>query len=680
MFRDQVAPMLTRERLAMMLPTRRQVKLFLVVFLIIMMLGSAFSLAANAAGETDCVADKSCTPTSVMQPGDIIPLADMSEGGNKTLFETYGFNVWFIDSELNGTWADDLLDQIFHGIVNLLWYFVLLVVYMAIGICWWLFSSLDVPGLSDATNTLMTSASGALLAWVFPTALAIGGVVAYIQGKQANGGYVGQIAWMAAAGILAIGLAQDSGVWTNAVSQVRETGSNMILSASADAITADNSMPFAWPEVDYSVNQSEDKMLRMSGDSIWRTLVATPWCMIEFGSVEACGRYGPLMLSKGDNTKEREKVITDVVYVVEGNGDGGAGKDSATGQWTKGEDWPQRLGIVVMALLAALMFVVLILVLGFSALAGVILTALLLFAGVFFAALWMIPGKPRQWGVGWAETLVGAIMITFVALLTFGGVLALLTALYAASATAGWAVSMGLGLVLLLVAYGFRKQLADIVSARGTGAGRAFLVGAMLTRGGAKMLGGTGGRLKQNAITTARNTAKVARGTARAVRGTAHGVRVGGAAAGRYAAKAARATPAALAYTGRTLAEYSGAKDVYAAVRSRAVGAGAARSAARSANKPSPTSIRPGGLRPGPGVKPGPRTAAPRVRSTITRDRTAPPAQPQRAATPSTSGRVQSRPSAQLRNRQSSQGSQSSKPAQPPAQPPRRGRRNRGDS
>lgn len=626
----QIAVAVMRDRLVAMIPNRRQVKLFLIVFTIIWLLGSMLSLAANAAEPLDCVDDRSCEQTQVMQPGDLIPLADMSEGGNKTLFETYSFGTWFIDAELNGTWQDDLLDNIFHGIVNLLWYLVLLVVYMAIGICWWLFSSLDVPGLSDATETLMTSASGALLAWVFPTALAIGGIVAYIQGKQAQGGYVGQLAWMVAAGVLAVGLAQDSGVWTNAVSQVRETGSNMILSASSNAISADNTMPFEWPAVDYSVNGGEDKMLRMSGDSIWRTLVATPWCMIEFGSVEACQKYGPTMLAAGTDTKAREDVIFDVVYMTEGNGDEGAGKESPTGQWTKGENWPQRLGIVLLALLAALMFAILILVLGFSAIAGVLLTALLLFAGVFFAALWMVPGKLRQWGVGWGETLVGAIMITFVALLTFGGVLALLTALYAASATMGWAISMGLGLVLLLVAYGFRKQLADIVSARGTGAGRAFLVGAMLTRGGAKAIGGAAPRMKENVVSSARNTARFARGTAKAARTTAGGVRTVSVTAGRFAARAARATPAAAAYTGRTLAEYSGARDAYNAVRTRVT-----RPRGR-VDAPAPTSIRPGGLRPGP-----------RSSGTVTRDRQMP-----KASTPSTSAsRMQPRSGPQLRRR-----------------------------
>lgn len=627
-----IAMDLARARLAALIPTRRQVKLFLIVFLIIMFLGSALSLAANAAEPLPCVDDRSCEQTQVMQPGDLIPLADMSEGGNKTLFETYGFGTWFIDSELNGTWQDDLLDNIFHGIVNLLWYLVLLVVYMAIGICWWLFSSLDVPGLSDATDTLMTSASGALLAWVFPTALAVGGIVAYIQGKQAQGGYAGQIAWMVAAGVLAVGLAQDSGVWTNAVSQVRETGSNMILGASSNAITADNSMPFEWPEVDYSVNAPEDAMLRMSGDSIWRTLIATPWCMIEFGSIEACQKYGPTMLAAGTDTKAREDVIFDVVYITEGNGDEGAGKESPTGQWTKGENWPQRLGIVLLALIAALMFAILILVLGFSAIAGVLLTALLLFAGVFFAALWMVPGKLRQWGIGWAETLVGAIMITFVALLTFGGVLALLTALYAASATMGWAISMGLGLVLLLVAYGFRKQLADIVSARGTGAGRAFLVGAMLTRGGAKAIGGAVPRMKENVVSTARNTARFARGTAKAARTTAGGVRVAGSTAGRFAARAARKAPAAATYTARTLAEYSGARDAYNAVRTRVT-----RPRSR-VDAPAPTSIRPGGLRPGPRI------------ATVTRDRQMrQPSTPR--TTPTTGSRMHPRSSPQLRSR-----------------------------
>lgn len=513
------------------LPTKRQFKWFFIVFAICMFLGSAVSVAtAQAAEEPACIEAGDCEETPVMEPGDLIPLKDASEGGPTTLFESYDFGVWFIDSELNGTWIDDGLDNILQAVVMMLWWLLLIVVYATIGIAWWLFGSTNVPGLGDAVNDLMTSANSSMLTWLFPTSLALGALVVYIKERQARGSGFEQIAWLFVAGALSVGLSTDSGVFTNGVDQIRTVGSDMILTVSAGAINSNNDFPLPYGEdVDFSVNTPEDKMLRQSADSIWRTLVVTPWCLVDFGSIEGCQKYGPLMLEAGSDTEAREDVIFDTIYEAEGQANGD-GKESPTGQWVKGENNGQRIGMIALSLVLALVYCVLLLVLGFAALSAIMLTYLLLFAGVFFAALWCIPGKPRQWGVAWAETLLGAIMLTFVALLAFGGVLALLTALWASSAEQGWLVSAFLALVLLLTGFGFRAKLAEIVNARNTGAGRAALAGAFLMRGAGRMAGRMPGRMKEGALKIGR----AARGTGRAAAATGRGMAAGG----RYARRA----------------------------------------------------------------------------------------------------------------------------------------------
>lgn len=521
------------ETLRRYLPTKRHVKWFFIVFFICMFLGSALSVAtAQAAEEPACMEAGDCEETPVMEPGDLIPIKDASEGGPKTLFESYDFSVWFIDSELNGTWIDDGLDNILQAVVMMLWWLLLVIVYATIGIAWWLFGSTDVPGLGDAVNDLMTSANSAMLTWLFPTSLALGAIVVYIKERQARGSGFEQVAWLFVAGALSVGLATDSGVFTNGVDQIRTVGSDMILTVSAGAIDSNNEFPLPYgDDVDYDVNTPEDKMLRQSADSIWRTLVVTPWCLVDFGSIEGCQKYGPLMLEAGNDTEAREDVIFDTIYKAEGM-NGGGGKESPTGQWVKGENNGQRLGMIAMSLVLALVYCVLLLVLGFAALSAIMLTYLLLFAGVFFAALWCIPGKPRQWGVAWAETLLGAIMLTFVALLAFGGVLALLTALWAASAAQGWLVSAFLALVLLLTGFGFRNKLAEIVNARSTGAGRAALVGAFMMRGAGRAAARMPGRMKGGALKMGR----AARGTGRAAAATGRGMAAGG----RFARRASQ--------------------------------------------------------------------------------------------------------------------------------------------
>ncbi len=470
------------------LPSRRRVKLFLVTTLVLWALGSGGVLAANMAGaaqmhpteDAACLQDRSCQPTKTMQPGELIPIRDMSAGGNKTLFESYDLLHWRIADDQEQAIVDGL-NQAMNGVINALMFILVLVVYMSIGLAWWLFGATSVPGLSDAAADLISGASGGLLAWVFPTAVAVGAIVAYAQGRQAKGSWFGQIAWMVAAGALAFGLTTTPAIFTNGITHIRETGSDMVLNLSNQALTGDAQFPLPWNTVDYSVNTSKDAMLRKSGDAIWRDFVATPWCMTQFGSLEACAKYGPTMLAADPTNDDRHNVIKSTVYNTEGNGSPDAGKSSETGQWAKGDNWPVQLVIILIGLIAAVVFCVLLIVLGFSAHSGVILTTMLLIAGVFFAALWVIPGRPRQWGVAWAEALVGSIAITLLSLLTFSVVIVTTAAIFAASVSSGWFISLGTVILMLFTAFYFRKQLLAIVGSNGSGIGRTFLAGAALT-------------------------------------------------------------------------------------------------------------------------------------------------------------------------------------------------------
>ncbi|MCS5524845.1 hypothetical protein NY551_19080 [Curtobacterium flaccumfaciens pv. oortii] len=468
-------------------PTKRRVKLFIVTFMAVWMLGSGGALAMdmasastthNAADATSCLDSNSCKPTKTLQPGELIPIRDMSKGGNKTLFETYSFSDWQVSVDQEGA-IKDVVKNTMNGLVNGLMLVLLLVVYMTIGLTWWLFGATSVPGLSDASADLITGSSDALLTWVFPTAVAVGAMVAYIQGKQAKGSWFGQIAWMIFAGTIAVGLTTSPGTFTNGIDQVRSTGSNIVLDAASQSSITNGSSDFPIPfhKVDYSVNSGKDAMLRKTADSIWRDFIVSPWCLTQFGSFDACKRYAPGML-KLHTTDERHDYIKNKVYAGEGSGNASKGKDSATGEWAKGEVWWNQLFIVLLALVAGVVFCVLMLVLGFSALAGVVLTLMLLIAGVFFAALWIVPGPLRQWGVAWGETLVGSIMITFMALLTFSVTIVLVSAAYVASASAGWFISLGTIFIILGAAFALRQQLLRIVGTHGSGIGRTFLAGA----------------------------------------------------------------------------------------------------------------------------------------------------------------------------------------------------------
>jgi hypothetical protein len=140
-------------------------------------------------------------------------------------------------------------------------------------------------------------------------------------------------------------------------------------------------------------------MLRKSSDAMWRGYVATPWCLAEFGSFEVCKKYGPELLKQGPSKDDRKKWLQDNVT------DESVGGDSV--KWRQGHSPVQRIMVVLPALIVIVIFAVLVLSLAFASIASLLGALMLLVAGVFFACLWVIPGRPREWGVRWFDQLVG---------------------------------------------------------------------------------------------------------------------------------------------------------------------------------------------------------------------------------------------------------------------------------
>ena len=173
-------------------------------------------------------------------------------------------------------------------------------------------------------------------------------------------------------------------------------------------------------------------MLRKSGDAAWRGFAATPWCVAEFGSIEACKRYGKGMLDIGADPDKRMDYINNQVAKAEGSG------DAATVKWAKGENPFGRVGVLLVAAVAAGMFAFLTIGLATTALMAFVGCLLLLVVGVIFACLFIVPGRSRQWGMNWLESLLGLVLQSVAAMLVFGIALSLLTAVFTLSESLGW--------------------------------------------------------------------------------------------------------------------------------------------------------------------------------------------------------------------------------------------------
>jgi len=467
-------------------PTRQQVRIFFWVFTIVLVAGAVLSMFLDAAHAAGGDVGDPTTPTGV---GDFVPLADLGGTGGKTLFESYTYEHYFIDTEL--TFPQDFLQVVMGGIVNILQGILIAVVYCAVALSWWLFSLTSIDGISDSISTMMGSASGTIMVSLFPTAVVAGAGAAYIQRRQGGpGAQFGQLAWLALSIVFAISLSSSASLWTSSVDKIRNGGADLIMTATSASVSSNETEPIPWKGATYTGTDTQN-LLRKSGDATWRTLVVTPWCIAEFGSIAACKQYGKAVLDAGVDPEKRKDVIKDTVYVTEGNGNAGDGKSSATGQWTKGESWPARLGVVVIALIVGLVFAILLIVLAFASLGSLIMTWFLLYAGCFFALLWVIPGKPRQWGVLWFEALIGALLGGLAAMLVYGTLLVCMTALFSNLATLGWGPTAGLGVVMACMGFAFRGKIMSILQA-GSAGGNA-LIGMMVMRGATRAARGAAG-------------------------------------------------------------------------------------------------------------------------------------------------------------------------------------------
>ena len=457
--------------------TRRQILITISLSYVLTSLGTMAAFAADDEGHTKTTGF-----------GELIPMPDLAGEGQKTLLESFNPDQWAIPYELTMPLDSHLV--VMHFLVSLIWMLNILVAYGVIGISWWLFSVTDVPELGDSISSLIGGSSNTLLEWLFPTSLALGGLVAYLDSK--GGSALNQLLWVLISSVLGLSFAMAPNMWVNGVDNARTIGTDAVMTATADGISVDNEYPFEWPEMGESASKQDD-LLRKSGDAIWRSLVVTPWCLTSFGSTEACERYGADMLDLKTD-EERSDYIKDEIYDRESDDDYSNGKDSPTGQWTKGNQPQNRLPFAIMALVVTCIFALLLLVLGFAAITAVVSGLFLLAVGVYFAMCWMIPGRPRQWGTNWFEALVGTVIMSIIVTMVFGTTLVMLTVVFASTADKGWGPTLGLALVIAVVGFSFRRTLTNILSVGTAAGGRGMgLAGYIALRGLGRALGKMGG-------------------------------------------------------------------------------------------------------------------------------------------------------------------------------------------
>lgn len=489
--------------------SRRVIVTFFVVFFASMVLCSGVAVAADDHG-----------PIELPGMGSLFPIPDPAPGTGHTLREAYPDNAWAITSEMENVGGGDTIDLALSTIADIMLFLIKMLVYCIIGMSYWIFGSTSLPGANTGTADMMSSLSQIALTQMLPITLTLAFLVAYAQVRRLDWSTA---IWAVLSAMLAIGMMTGPIQVVAGVDTIRQAGMTIVASVSTGAGEQSLKDPLPSPEPPvYDASNPKTTMLRSVEDTVWRQLVATPWCMAQFGSLEACQRFGPHMLTLTSD-EARQKYIKDTIYknLSDNGNDKNQGKDSATGQWIKGEDNGGRIGLLAFNLLFVIIFGILLLGTGLTALVGLGMSYMLLGIGPFFAALWVIEGRPRQWGMGWFNLLVGALASTIISSLLFMVSLNIVGAVIR-TATGGWATASMSAIIILFSAFAVKNQVLGLFGAQGVSMARMLAygyAGQRILGGGAKALGGMFRGGSKAAGAAARGGAKAAGVAGSAARG-----------------------------------------------------------------------------------------------------------------------------------------------------------------
>ncbi|MFJ2217847.1 hypothetical protein ACIQVO_36480 [Streptomyces sp. NPDC101062] len=399
--------------------------------------------------------------------GDMMP-SPFKPPGQGTLFESYGPEVYQLDKQLSDDLTGgDLVDGWLHGFGNMLMQVLTLVGRATVVIVGWCFNVVELPGIEPAISKAIAAAAGPMLQIFLPCAVAVGGFIAWA--KRSESSPLGQIAWVAASAAIATTFLAAPATWVKGVDNGRQLGASVAMTTIGTGLSGsdDAAMPFKTPEPTWSSDQ-KDNTVRRAGDAVWRTYVATPWCIADLGSVAACQRWGNDLAKLGTDMDAREDFLAKTLNTET------VGKEAV--KWRQGHTPGGRIGVLIAGNISCVIFAALTIMMAFTTLASLIGALMLLVCGVAFATLWCIPGKPRQWGVQWFEMLLGLVMVSFTATMLLGSVMVVSVAMMSLLPTYGWLMVSALNICAAAMAFKVKGRLDGIVSAGGAQmAGRSVL-------------------------------------------------------------------------------------------------------------------------------------------------------------------------------------------------------------
>jgi hypothetical protein len=399
--------------------------------------------------------------------GDMMP-SPTKPPGQGTLYESYGVGVYQLDKQLSDDLTGgDLIDGWLHGLGNILMVILTMIGRAAVVVTSWCFNVVSLPEVEGAISRAIGAAAGPMMTVFMPTAVAVGMFIAW--SRRSDQSMLGQLAWVFASAAIATTFLVAPQTWVKGVDNGRQLGASVAMTTIGSGLSGQGkaAMPFETPEPAWSGNE-KDNTVRRASDAVWRTYVATPWCIADLGSVNACQKWGNEVIKRGTDMEDREDFLAGTLD------DETVGSEAV--QWRQGHSPGGRIGVLIAGIISAVIFSALVITLAFATLASLIGALMLLVCGVAFATLWCIPGKPRQWGVQWFEMLIGLVVVSFTATMLLGTVMVVSVAMMSLLPTYGWLMVSALNITTAVMAFRVKGRLDGIVSAGGAQmAGRGIL-------------------------------------------------------------------------------------------------------------------------------------------------------------------------------------------------------------
>lgn len=340
-------------------------------------------------------------------------------------------------------------------------------------------------------SPMLSSAMGELAGWLLPSCLAMGAVVTYFDVARQKSNTANGLVSFFTIGVIALGLWISPASFTGGLNMGRDIGQKVV-STVVSSSPVSSKEPFEW-ETNYSAENNTKSFALQVQDAYWRTFVVTPWCIGEFGGdMGLCRQHGAEVLKRNKYDERHSYYEGEIINKQ--------GENQHLQKILKGDDWSGRVGLVLFGALIALIGSILVGLLVFNALVAWFQAVLLLFLGVFFLPLGIIPGVSRSWLINWATRLVGAVVINALMMLLLVSTMSIIAGI----STSGveWNQQLITEIFVLFAAFGLKNVVQQIVNSSGAGSGglsQLIMIRAMSRTGalGRRAVAATASRVGQ---------------------------------------------------------------------------------------------------------------------------------------------------------------------------------------